>query len=489
LKDDENRIYTKKFVLFNVTYKRYSLFKIELYDYQFYSNYFELSFIKTKTGFRDCNNHEEIIQKFQKYFRENRIKVSLPEIDQDQNHKIAMNIDLRNIINGGEQPKVTIEIEKKNKDSCVYILIIILSLSKFIRIIFQIGEFYFSIILFGIYLETTTLLITASSKFFTWGWLGFILEILVLIAIFYFTNMISILPLVFQFWLASNLSYIKDKNPIKIIVREFSSKDNIDEINYKCEFIFDICFGIMVLLYIISGIVYNIYPEMFEFLNFLIFIFFPLIKLLVIYCFAWYIGFKVIFRYFNSNCSCKYFQLPNNDEELKKLVYYDKFERKIEERDSSDSFMELEPVKLFMYIKEIDGWFKFKFWSTISIMVFILFLFPICFKDGYTLLYLFFFFALSFPLSLAVPNHLFIFINLKDCFKSLCCCLTCKVNQNIINIGEKFHGLKYWVYIIQTLLNLSIIGLVIVVLAISSSSVSTMDKIFNSTNYFNNIEI
>ena len=266
---------------------------------------------------------------------------------------------------------------------------------------------------------------------------------------------------------------------------------------YICELTFDIIFFVFFLLYVISFCIYNKEPKMFEVLNLLIFIIFPLINLSVIYGFTWYKGFKVILTYFNLKCDCDCNwdcdKLPNNDDELKQLVYYDKFEEKIRDGDSYDSFRELEPVKLFMYIRKIDRWFKVKFVSTILIMVFILTFFPLYFWDFYTFLYLFFFFAFSFPLSLAVPNHLFVFINLKDCFKSLCCCckccLKCKLNQNIMNIGEKFKGLKYWVYIIQTLLNLSIIGLVIVVLAISSSSVSTIDEIFKSKDYFNNIEI
>ena len=335
LKDNENGIYKKKYALFNVAYKRYLLFKIELYDIKFYNNYFGLPFIKAKAGFSNCNNHEEIIQKFQKYFREKRIKVSREDIN--QNNKIAMNIDLRDLGENVGQPlnnRVTIKLEQKKKD-CIrntvcYIGTIILFLSKFIRIIFQIGEFYFSIILFGIYLETTTLLITSSSKFLTWGWGAFILEALVLIAIFYFTNIISILPLVFQFWLASNLSYIKEKNPIKIIVRGFSifcRKSNIDECNYICELTFDIIFFVFFLLYIISFCIYNKEPKMFEVLNLLIFIIFPLINLSVIYGFTWYKGFKVILKYFNLRCDCRCDcdKLPNDDDELKQLVYYDKF--------------------------------------------------------------------------------------------------------------------------------------------------------------------
>lgn len=36
-----------------------------------------------------------------------------------------------------------------------------------------------------------------------------------------------------------------------------------------------------------------------------------------------------------------------------------------------------------------------------------------------------------------------------------------KINQSILKIGEKFKGLKYWIYIIQGVLNLSILILVI----------------------------
>ena len=117
LKDNENRIYTKKYALFNVAYKRYLLFKIELYDIKFYNNYFGLPFIKKKASFRNCDNHEEIIQKFQKYFREKRIKVSREDIN--QNNKIAMNIDLRDLGEDVGQPlnnRVTIKLEQKKKD-------------------------------------------------------------------------------------------------------------------------------------------------------------------------------------------------------------------------------------------------------------------------------------------------------------------------------------------------------------------------------------
>lgn len=115
------------------------------------------------------------------------------------------------------------------------------------------------------------------------------------------------MPLVFQFWLASNLSYIKEKNPIKIIVREFSiscRKSNIGKCNYICELTFDIIFFVFFLLYIISFCIYNKEPKMFEVLNLLIFIIFPLINLSVIYGFTWYKGFKVILTYFNLKCDC-----------------------------------------------------------------------------------------------------------------------------------------------------------------------------------------
>ena len=92
LKDNENRIYTKKYMLFNIAYIRYLLFKIELYDIKFYNNYFCLPFIKEKTGFRNCDNHEEIIQK---YFRKKRIKISRHDIN--KNYKIIINVGLSDL--------------------------------------------------------------------------------------------------------------------------------------------------------------------------------------------------------------------------------------------------------------------------------------------------------------------------------------------------------------------------------------------------------
>lgn len=61
LKDNDNSIFTKKFVLCCISYKRYLLFKIELYDIQFYENYFFLSKFNQKLGFEDCKNPEQLI--------------------------------------------------------------------------------------------------------------------------------------------------------------------------------------------------------------------------------------------------------------------------------------------------------------------------------------------------------------------------------------------------------------------------------------------
>ena len=91
-----------------------------------------------------------------------------------------------------------IKLEKNGCYMFLYIITLVLSLCKFIRILFQVGDFYFSIILFGLYLETTTLLIRPSSKFMTLGWS--VLEFLLILSIFIFTNIISILPLTLQFW-------------------------------------------------------------------------------------------------------------------------------------------------------------------------------------------------------------------------------------------------------------------------------------------------
>ena len=155
-----------------------------------------------------------------------------------------------------------------------YCFSIIIALCKFLRIILQIGEFYFSIILFGIFLETTTLLITSSSKFMTLEY--FLLEILLLLSIFFFTNIMSLLPLTLQFWEAANLRYIKEKNPFKVIIRENSSENDIDEINYKYEIFMDSFCLVAFILYIVSLIVYNKCPIMFEVLNSISFVFYQL---------------------------------------------------------------------------------------------------------------------------------------------------------------------------------------------------------------------
>ena len=365
-----------------------------------------------------------------------------------------------------------------------YFYAIIMAFFKFIRIIFQIGEFYFSIILFGLYLETSTLLITSSSKFMTLGYL--VLEFFLLLSIFIFTNILSILPLTLQFWEAANLRYIKEKNPFKVIIRENSSEDDINEINYKCEIFMDSLCLIYFILYLISLSIYNNHPIMFEVLNSISFVFLPALKFIIIFFPTWWKGIRIIIRSFK--CSC----CPYEAALIKKIVSYDKFESKIKENEPLESFNELEPVQLFMYNKDIDYWFQFKFWTTIICTLLIILLYPISFKDGYTFLYLFFFFLISFPLSLSVPNHLYFILSLKDCLKNLCCCSKCtniKINQSIMKIGEKFKGLKYWIYIIQALLNIFIIALIFFVTTNNDYEYSSVDERFGSQKDFDGIKI
>ena len=457
LKDRENNFFNKKFALCRISYKKYLLFKIELYNIQFYENFFFLSELKAH-NFVGCKNPEEFIDKFKEYFDNKRILL-ICNLGIDNNLKEAKRFQLKiineNPENGINNGNNIITFDKKCSYIAFYIFATIISICKFIRIILQIGEFYFSIILFGLYLETTTLLITSSSKFMSGAFL--VLEFFLFISIIYFTNILSILPLTLQFWEVGNLRYIKEKNPFKVIIH---SNDDTDEIHYIFEIGIDTFCLISLLLYIISLSIYNNSSKMFEILNAIFFVFLPALKFSIIFFPTWWKGVGIITSYFNCECC------PFDEGKIKKIVNYDSFEKKISNKESPESFGELEPVQLFMYNKKIDCWFQFKFWSTILCILLIILVYPIYFRDAWTLLYLVGFFILSFPLSIAVPNNLFFILNLKDCFKNLCCCSKClnlKINENIIIIGEKFKGLKYWIYIIQFLINACIIFLVFVV--------------------------
>ena len=363
-----------------------------------------------------------------------------------------------------------------------YLLAIIISFCKFIRILFQIGEFYFAIILFGIYLETSTLLITSSSRFMSGAWI--ILEIFIIIAIFIFTNIISILPLTLQFWEVGNLRYIKKKNPFKAIFIDCS--DTKKEIHFRAEIIMDtVCF-IVLLLYIISLAIYNYYSIMFEVMNAIIFVIFPIIKFLCIFIPTFLKGIRIFIR--NFDCKCCSF----NEDKVKELVNYNKFETKIENKEPQESFLELQPVQLLMYNKKIDYWFQLKFWITIISILFILLVYPIHFRDGSTFFYLFLFFILSIPLSLSVPNNLFFILNFKDFLKNVCCCFECsclKINESIIKISEKYKGFKYWNYLVQALLNLIILVLIIIVTTNNDYEQVSVDKRLGDINKFDKITI
>jgi hypothetical protein len=70
------------------------------------------------------------------------------------------------------------------------------------RIFFQIGEIYFSLLVLGIYLETITIFITGAN-------IIYIHPLLILIFWMPFLNFISIFPIVIQFWEAIKLRYLK----------------------------------------------------------------------------------------------------------------------------------------------------------------------------------------------------------------------------------------------------------------------------------------
>lgn len=445
LKDNDNHCFNNRFILGRITYKRYILFKIEFYDNtQFIERYFFLSDLKTPIS-KDCKNPEQLIDKLKAYFNEQKIYLS---------NKNNGNSNVLYFHNNNENLEISLK-EKNRGISLFYLYALIIAVCKFMRIIFQIGEFYFSIILFGIYLETTTLLITASNKFMSCQWIV-LLEILIIFSIMVFINILLILPLTLQFWEFGNLRYIKEKNPFSVIIK----KDDTALIDYIFEICVDSFCFIALLLYIVSLSVYNSCPEMFEVLNAISFIFLPAIKFAVLFFPIWYKGISIMIRYFH--CSCCNFE----EENVKKLVNFDLFQQKIDKKESAESFKELEPVQLIMYNEKTDWWFITKFIVTIICLFFILIFYPSYYLDGWTFLYLFIFFLIAFPISLAVPNNLFLISNLKECFNTLCCCDECanwKINENILKIGEKFKGLKIWIYTIQILFNLSILFLLIFV--------------------------
>ena len=152
-----------------------------------------------------------------------------------------------------------------------------------IRLLLQIGEIYFSLILLGFFLETTTLLLTGF-QVFTHGWY-LILFAYLFSYLFLFLNLQIVYPLVLQFWEASKFRYMKEKNPFISIVRSIKKYDFIGGENKLSENILDIFCICVSIFYLISFMIYNLTPIFFEVINLFIFIIIPLIKFLIIFFF------------------------------------------------------------------------------------------------------------------------------------------------------------------------------------------------------------
>ena len=136
LKDRENNFFNKKFALCRISYKKYLLFKIELYNIQFYENFFFLSELKSH-NFVGCKNPAEIIDKFKEYFDNKRILLICNlginnNLKEEKRFQLEIiNENHENEINNGNNI-ITFE-KKKYPYIAFYIFTIIISFCKFIR--------------------------------------------------------------------------------------------------------------------------------------------------------------------------------------------------------------------------------------------------------------------------------------------------------------------------------------------------------------------
>ena len=179
-----------------------------------------------------------------------------------------------------------------------------------IRLLLQIGEIYFSLVLLGFFLETTTLFLTGSQVFTHGAW--WILFGYLFLYLFLFLNSQIVYPLVLQFWEASKFRYMKEKNPFISIVRSIKKNDFIGGENKLLENILDIFCICASIFYLISFMTYNLTNILFEVINLFIFIIIPLIKSLIIFVINWPIGWRIIkYRFYKNNDN-------NNDEITRK---------------------------------------------------------------------------------------------------------------------------------------------------------------------------
>ena len=329
----------------NENYDEFYIFYEDFISHEYFS-FFNSSYDFLDKLHNSCNNQRA---KLIEVLGINKFELSFSL--QNNNDNNDNNNDNNNINNN---PNFSIKLDyKKGYFIFIYIIRNILSISKIIRIILQIGDIYFCLILLGIFLETSTILITSSRKFM-FGW-AYILEFFLLAYIFYFLNCLLILPLALQFWETSKLRYIKEINPFILILR-LKKDDNINKENKCCEINLDIVCFVLIILYLLSFGLYNICPEFFEILNIICFIILPLIKFFIIFASTWYFGFRILLNEYCSCCDCSL-----QDNEIKTLLSFDKFERQNLNHEPSELYQDLEPVRLLMYNENKDkGFLSFK---------------------------------------------------------------------------------------------------------------------------------
>ena len=375
---------------------------------------------------RFCSNSQDFFNALRNYFYDNKIILIEHNLDSTYEFKVDLSyireykIEIRkNQINYSEytccacceckcyQNLYTFCLNKKYFCLCLCLYAIIRIFLKvlfyfcklIIRILLQIGEIYFSLILLGFFLETTTILLTGSQVFMHGGW--WVLEIYLFSYLAFFLNYQLVYPLVLQFWEALKFRYIKERNPFIIIVRSMKTNDFIGGENKLSENILDIICICTSVLYLISFLIYNSTPLLFEIINLFIFIIFPLIKSSIIYFYNWYIGLIIIkFRLSRNNNNI-------NDENVRKLVNFDKFSQKLKSNEFNESYGELDPIRLRMYGEGLINFqsecFKWKFISSLFSFFLTILTYSLKFRSWKFPLYFLFFFIAIFPVSTAIP--------------------------------------------------------------------------------------
>ena len=508
---NEQRIYEKSLPLCNIKLEEYkkkdiygqkneeseiSKIKITINDNNhLYSNIFYYwQFL------RFCSNSHDFFDALKNYFNDNKIilieygleskyefKVDLPYI---REYSIEI---IKNQINYNEYTCCACkccesicsfcnQINLNRRHFIIRILLILLKLLLIllkllyysclliIRLLLQIGEIYFSLILLGAFLETTTLLLTGSQVFVNLKYGIFFIYLL--LYLFCFLNFQIVYPLVLQFWEASKFRYMKEKNPFISIVRSIKKNNFIGGENKLSQNILDIFCICVSILYLLSFMIYNLTPLVFESINLLIFIIIPLIKYLLIFIFNWYIGWKIIIFRFKLN--------NNNDEIARRLLNFDKFSKKLITNEPNESYNELDPIRLLMYGQGLNkNCFCFilkLFYSLISLLLTSL-SYSLYFGSWKFPLYFILFFIAIFPVSTAIP-----FDNFFDC----CSSADEQNPENVIKIKKKFKGLKYWYYLIVILINFYILGFLFLAIFIDDLEYESVNKRLGLENTFNN---